>query len=290
MKYSLAAVIGLVAGVAFGGLGDLIPNYMQVPTLGGGSGWTPNDLGGSQKVLIEPWELSSLYTTTNMTANSVVGGSVAVVLNRATAATNAYVTTYYASPATAYALGPVVEHDGSRYYISFPSTNCLSLRYLPTKNLSLGDYTTANEATNDVFFIVWSRSIAENAIILASYKATSFAYAQNSDTFYMGGQTATVAFPTNYAPAMRCGVVEGTNAYIFANGTNMARVAKDAQVGGAVVLRGSGAATRRLYGLFLAKTNGLSETDRQKLEGYFAHKTATTHLLDVDHPYKSAPP
>jgi hypothetical protein len=43
-------------------------------------------------------------------------------------------------------------------------------------------------------------------------------------------------------------------------------------------------------GEIVVSTTALSTTDRQRLEGYLAHKWGTTASLPADHPYKSAPP
>jgi hypothetical protein len=41
---------------------------------------------------------------------------------------------------------------------------------------------------------------------------------------------------------------------------------------------------------FVVSTNVITTTDRQKLEGYLAHKWGLEGNLPADHPYKSAAP
>jgi hypothetical protein len=42
--------------------------------------------------------------------------------------------------------------------------------------------------------------------------------------------------------------------------------------------------------MFASASTPLSTTDRQKLEGYLAHKWGLAANLPADHPYKSAAP
>lgn len=51
---------------------------------------------------------------------------------------------------------------------------------------------------------------------------------------------------------------------------------------------GGGAADSKVHDVIVANTT--SSTDREKLEGYLAHKHSITSVLPSDHPYKTTPP
>lgn len=51
---------------------------------------------------------------------------------------------------------------------------------------------------------------------------------------------------------------------------------------------GGGSADSKVHDVIVANTT--SSTDRQKLEGYLAHKHSITSVLPSDHPYKTTPP
>jgi hypothetical protein len=109
---------------------------------------------------------------------------------------------------------------------------------------------------------------------------------------------ATAVFPTG-TPLVYATVFSGTTSTFFENGTQSATATTNTPTfGGNPNQFAIGALARDTIGTFGTPTFGeliitsgaLSTTNRQKTEGYLAHKWGLTANLPADHPYKVNPP
>jgi len=120
------------------------------------------------------------------------------------------------------------------------------------------------------------------------------AFIGSGSTFFLAPSGSSFAYN---APGILGGEYNGTNSQMFANGSTVANgnagstAIQSLLLGNRYVTASGGATFLNGYiGEFLVVSSTLSTADRQKLEGYLAHKWGLTANLPAGHPYKSTPP
>lgn len=200
---------------------------------------------------------------------------------------------------------------------AFQPTNTNSINGYPvltfdgTEHLQFNDNFTGNTIAIAMFVMVSSGGTTGNARVLGLGNSANASDTNNTDGFaflrltgsddvglyynslssgtadiVMGSwQIAVLVFNGSVGRFFLNGVQQGADFAATANmNVNRFRMFNHGYTGSTLQPAG------RMAELVLTKTTALSTSDRQKLEGYMAHKYAATDKLPASHPYKSIPP
>jgi len=245
---------------------------------GGGDPWTPENLGTNVVIWFDAADYSTIWADTNAT----------------TAATNnGFVSRWDSKSGNHFAF---TQADSFR-----PKMSSDGLVFAPTNRLIVTTFTNAQPLTA---CMVFDNSKPELHIALDSLNSNrSFLGGRGvaatpflCDATTAGGSKEYGSWRTNAAihtvafnGASSYGVIDGvsTNFALGANGFQGMSIGQ---------IRGNPDAVDGRYHIIgsvrdviVAKV-ALTESDRQKLEGYLAHKWGLTGNLPADHPYKNSPP
>lgn len=252
--------------------------------------WTPAELT-DLAVWLDAADASTLWADTAATTPALNGGAVARWNDKSGNGRHAFQTA---------ATGPLYNNGG---WLEFNGTRALAV----TNGLTQG--VTGNCLWEWVFVAKFNGTATLQVPIRDSGSGDSsgvVGYTTSNAGFYRIrndsslGLSASIAdeFGTNVfinGMVSRQLVGAGNEVEVYRNGTQRLATDVTANAAGSVTYIGvnGSAGGNGLIGNvyeFVQTIPAMSETDRQKVEGYIAHKWGLTANLPADHPYKNAPP
>ena len=257
-------------------------DYLRAWRIGaaGGELWTPAELGDDLTLWLDAADNSTLWADTSATTAATNGSAVARWDDKSGNNRNATQNTPANRPIVQSAelnSKSVLRFDGSNDTLSstysFAIHNISAFMVFRSRDSSL-QYASAQRPTTNGRFYFTSGTAVKGAGIL------SFGESTNWQTMFIAGTTSQLIASRN-------------GASLQTESDSRQATAPTVWIGGGVVA--AGGTTPGIYGqvdvseyLFVAGL--ISTNDRQRVEGYLAHKWGLTANLPSDHPYKNNPP
>ena len=240
--------------------------------------WTPTELGASLAMWLDAAEASTLTTS---------GTAVSQWRDRSSNNRNTNQATATNQPAlTANTMNglPSVVFDGVNDHLSFTGS------FLDATNYTVAAAVARTSTKSDNYYVCGPQRAANSNPALGWRSNAVITHAQWGNDYDMAVAGYTTTTPEVHV--FRHSSTEGKNTWRL--GSLLGSSANTAPFSGYTTGAIGGCVDAAFFagrvGEIVVATSALPTTDRQRLEGYLAHKWGTAAQLPSDHPFRNAPP